>query len=139
MSAGAITLVRTTSPSRYISIGACVCVCESRKVVTIERQVKAMMNCVVGLSQLSGRAKARAATLRARVRRVVKMGRRRRLLIQCLRRNDANFSMLRDPTEMLNVLAALRTACAFAILCFIRSLSLLMLGVRQIARENFAG
>src|SRR5205085_7927285 len=89
MSAGAITLVRTTSPSRYISIGACVCVCESRKVVTMERQVKAMRNCVVGLSQLSGRAKTRAATLRARVRRVVKMGRRRRLLIQCLKRNDA--------------------------------------------------
>src|ERR1041384_7204354 len=104
MSAGAITLVRATSPSRDISIGACVCVCESQKGVAIERAVKAMTNCVVGRNQLSGRARTRAATLRARVKRVVKMGRRRRLLIQCLRRNDAKLLMLCDPTEMLNLI-----------------------------------
>src|SRR5437868_11953172 len=113
MSAGAITLVRTTSPSRYISIGACVCVCESRKVVAIERQVKAMMNCVVGPSQLSGRARTRAATLRARVKRVVKMGRRRRLLIQCLRRNDAKlFNAARHDQNGQRARDAVNRVCA---------------------------
>src|SRR5919199_181779 len=130
MSAGAMTLVRTTSPSRYISIGACVCVCESRKVVTAARAVKAMTNCVFGLSRLSGRATTRAAALRARVKRVVKIGRRRRAFMK-------NSQLPRVAAVVFGARARflpVRLSVLLLFACF----RLLVPRVCQIAREDFA-
>src|SRR5437660_1181764 len=50
-----------------------------------------------------------------------------------------NLLMLHDATELLGMLATLRTACAFTVFYIIWARSLLVFRMRQIARQNFAG